>query len=52
MGSIGVVGGKLALRGLYDNIGIKTETIGRGKQQRPVGPGTDPFTDSGVTRCS
>jgi protease-4 len=29
-GSIGVVGGKLALRGLYDKIGITTEVIQRG----------------------
>ena len=29
-GSIGVVGGKLALGGLYDKIGITTETISRG----------------------
>jgi protease IV len=29
-GSIGVVGGKLALRGLYDKIGITTEVIRRG----------------------
>jgi protease-4 len=30
-GSIGVVGGKLAIRGLYNKIGITTETIERGK---------------------
>jgi protease IV len=30
-GSIGVVGGKLAIRGLYEKIGITTETIERGK---------------------
>ena len=30
-GSIGVVGGKMALRGLFDKIGINTETISRGK---------------------
>jgi len=30
-GSIGVVGGKLAMRGLFDKIGITTETIERGK---------------------
>lgn len=29
-GSIGVVGGKLALAGLYDKVGITTETISRG----------------------
>ena len=30
-GSIGVVGGKLALQGLYDKIGIHVETISRGR---------------------
>jgi len=30
-GSIGVVGGKIALQGLYDKIGITTETIQRGQ---------------------
>jgi protease-4 len=30
-GSIGVVGGKLAMRGLYDKLGITYETIERGK---------------------
>jgi protease-4 len=30
-GSIGVVGGKLAVRGLLDKIGVTTETIQRGK---------------------
>jgi protease-4 len=30
-GSIGVVGGKLAVRGLFDKIGVTTETIQRGK---------------------
>jgi protease-4 len=30
-GSIGVVGGKLAIRGLYDKLGITTETIERGR---------------------
>ncbi len=30
-GSIGVVGGKVALKGLFDKIGIKTESISRGK---------------------
>lgn len=30
-GSIGVVGGKLALKGLLDKVGIKTESISRGK---------------------
>lgn len=30
-GSIGVVGGKLSIRGLYDKMGITTETIERGR---------------------
>jgi protease-4 len=30
-GSIGVVGGKVALKGLFDKLGIKTESISRGK---------------------
>jgi protease IV len=30
-GSIGVVGGKMAMRGLYDKVGITIETIERGK---------------------
>ncbi|MEX2316779.1 MAG: signal peptide peptidase SppA [Pirellulales bacterium] len=30
-GSIGVVGGKLAVRGLFEKIGVTTETIQRGK---------------------
>jgi protease-4 len=30
-GSIGVVGGKLAVKGLYNHIGMDTETISRGK---------------------
>ena len=30
-GSIGVIGGKLCLRGLYDKVGIKKETFRRGK---------------------
>ncbi len=30
-GSIGVVGGKVALKGLFDKVGIKTESISRGK---------------------
>jgi protease-4 len=30
-GSIGVVGGKLVLKGLFDKIGLKTEVISRGK---------------------
>jgi protease-4 len=30
-GSIGVVGGKVALKGLFEKVGIKTESISRGK---------------------
>lgn len=30
-GSIGVVGGKIVLRGLYDKVGLSTDTISRGK---------------------
>jgi protease IV len=30
-GSIGVVGGKMAIKGLFDKVGITTETIERGK---------------------
>ena len=29
-GSIGVIGGKLVTRGLYDKLGMKTEVISRG----------------------
>ncbi len=42
-GSIGVVGGKLALRGLFDKIGINSETISRGKNSGTLSS-TDPFT--------
>jgi protease-4 len=31
VGSIGVVGGKFVIQGLYDKLGINTETIARGK---------------------
>ena len=44
-GSIGVVGGKLALGGLYDKVGLKTETISRGKNSGILSS-TNPFTDS------
>ena len=44
-GSIGVVGGKIAMKGLMDKIGVKTEVISRGKnsgwQSR-----IEPFTPS------
>lgn len=42
-GSIGVVGGKLALRGLFDKIGVHTETISRGKTSGVLSF-TDPFS--------
>lgn len=45
-GSIGVVGGKIALGGLYDLVGITTETISRGKNAGMLSTATSPFTDS------
>lgn len=44
-GSIGVVGGKMALQGLYDKIGISVETISRGKNSG-VFSGNKGFTPS------
>ena len=44
-GSIGVVGGKLALEGLFEKIGITTEIVSRGKNSGVLSP-TTPFTDS------
>lgn len=44
-GSIGVVGGKLALGGLYDKIGINTEIISRGANAN-LFSSTTPFSDS------
>jgi protease-4 len=44
-GSIGVVGGKLALRGLFDKVGITTETIERGKNSG-IFSSSGKFTDS------
>jgi protease-4 len=44
-GSIGVVGGKLAIRGLYDKLGITTETIERG-QNSGLFASSGPFTES------
>lgn len=44
-GSIGVVGGKLALQGLWEKIGITTTVISRGKNSGALS-GTTPFTDS------
>jgi protease-4 len=44
-GSIGVVGGKLALRGLYDKAGVKTEVISRGAHSG-IFSSTMPFSPS------
>jgi protease-4 len=44
-GSIGVVGGKMALTGLYDKLGITTETIERGKNSG-LFSSSGKFTDS------
>jgi protease-4 len=44
-GSIGVVGGKLAIRGLYEKLGITTETIERGRNSG-LFYSSGPFTDS------
>jgi len=44
-GSIGVVGGKLVLRGLYDKIGVKCEILTRGKNAA-VFSDYAPFSDT------
>lgn len=44
-GSIGVVGGKMNLSGLYDKIGITTDVISRGKNSSIFSP-TSNFTES------
>eukprot|EP00913_Durusdinium_trenchii_P028494 g26722.t1 len=44
-GSIGVVGGKVALRGLYNKVGITTTVLSRGKNAGALSM-TDGFTDS------
>lgn len=44
-GSIGVVGGKVALKGLYEKIGITTTVLSRGKNSGAMSS-TEPFTDS------
>jgi protease-4 len=44
-GSIGVVGGKLAVGGLFDKVGITTESISRGANAGIMSP-TTPFTES------
>ena len=44
-GSIGVVGGKMAIKGLFDKVGITTETIERGKNSG-LFSSSGKFTDS------
>jgi protease-4 len=44
-GSIGVVGGKMALRGVYDKLGIKTEVLSRGANSGLLSS-SEPFSDS------
>jgi protease-4 len=44
-GSIGVVGGKLALGGLFDKAGVTTETLSRGANANLLSP-TAPFSES------
>ncbi len=42
-GSIGVIGGKLVTRGLYDKLGLNTEIISRGANSGALSP-NQPFT--------
>jgi protease-4 len=44
-GSIGVVGGKIVLGGVYDKVGLNTEIISRGKNSG-LFSSTTPFTDA------
>jgi protease-4 len=44
-GSIGVVGGKIAMKGLYDKVGLSTETISRGKNSGILAA-DQPFSDT------
>ncbi|MFM7150553.1 MAG: signal peptide peptidase SppA [Gemmataceae bacterium] len=44
-GSIGVIGGKMALKGLWEKVGIKSEVISRGKNSGIL-DADSPFTDS------
>ncbi|HTQ37474.1 MAG TPA: signal peptide peptidase SppA [Pirellulales bacterium] len=44
-GSIGVVGGKVALKGLFDKIGVSTDSISRGKNNGWMSS-DEPFSDS------
>lgn len=50
-GSIGVVGGKLVLRGLYDKIGLKKETFSRGQNAGLFSDYT-PFSEAERKRVS
>lgn len=44
-GSIGVVGGKLALKGLFDKVGLTTDSISRGKNNGWMSS-DEPFSES------
>jgi protease-4 len=44
-GSIGVVSGKLALKGLMDKVGVTTDVVSRGKNSSMFSQ-TEPFTES------
>ena len=44
-GSIGVVGGKMAMEGLYDKVGLTTDVISRGKNSGILSS-SSPFTES------
>ncbi len=44
-GSIGVVGGKIATRGLYEKLGITTQVIGRGRNSGMFSSG-EPFSET------
>ena len=44
-GSIGVVGGKIALKGLLEKVGVNTQVISRGKNSGTLSS-LDPFTES------
>ena len=44
-GSIGVVGGKIALGGVYEKVGVTTSVISRGKNSGALS-GLEPFSDS------
>lgn len=50
-GSIGVIGGKLALRGLWDKVGVKSEVISRGKNSGILSS-DEPFSASEKKRMT